>query len=176
MLSGDDYGEKYQPFSIEGNEIQAFRSSYAIANPPSNAWAVVSEEMVEQLARESKLRIEASSEFAEVYQRLEEVRENAGVIRPADLVERREEEREKSEVSPSSAGQAKETTDADAGMDADTDADTNTDTGADTGDQELEEAEEISPQLAEATNVLVDLIAANRSSQSTAKNRGIGIR
>jgi hypothetical protein len=170
MLSGDDYGEKYQPFSIEGNEIQAFRSSYAIANPPSNAWTVVSEEMVEQLARESKLRIEASPEFAEVYQKLEEVRENAGVIRPADLVERREEEREKSEVSPSSAGQAKETTDADAGMDA------NTDTGADTGDQELEEAEEISPQLAEATNVLVDLIAANRSSQSTAKNRGIGIR
>ena len=23
VLSGDDYGEKYQPFSIEGNQIQA---------------------------------------------------------------------------------------------------------------------------------------------------------
>ncbi len=55
------------------------------------------------------------------------------------------------------AGPAEETTDADAGADAD--------------DQELEEVEEISPQLAEATNVLVDLIAANQSSQSTAKNR-----
>jgi carboxyl-terminal processing protease len=182
MLSGDDYGEKYQPYSIEGNEIKAFRSSYAIANPPSNAWTVVSEEMVEQLARESKLRIEASSEFAEVYQKLEEVRENAGVVRPADLVERREEEREKSETNHSSAGPDNETADADAGMDANTDtaadtaADTDADTGADTDDQELEEAEEISPQLAEATNVLVDLIAANRSSQSTAKNRELGIR
>jgi len=170
VLSGNDYGEKYQPFSIEGNEIKAFRSSYAIASPRSNAWTVVSKEMVEKLARESKLRIEASSEFAEVYQKLKEVRENAGVVRPADLVERREEEREKSEASDLSNGPEKEDTDAGAGMGADTGAD------ADTGEQELEEAEKISPQLAEATNVLVDLIAANRSSQSTAKNRGVGIR
>ena len=38
-------------------------------------------------------------------------------------------------------------------------------------EQEADDAEEISPQLAEATNVLVDLIAANQSAQSTAKNR-----
>ena len=96
MLSGDDYGEKFQPFSIESNEIQAFRSSYAIANPAANSWKVVSKEMVEKLALESKRRIDASAEFAEVYQKLEEVRENAGMLRPADLLERRDEEREKS--------------------------------------------------------------------------------
>jgi carboxyl-terminal processing protease len=156
MLSGDDYGEKYQPFSIEGNEIQAFRSSYAIANPRSNAWTVVSKEMVEKLASESKRRIEASSEFAEVYQRLEEVRENAGVVRPADLAERRDEERGKSKDGESTASEP--------------DAE-GTDTDGD--DQEADDAKEISPQLAEATNVLVDLIAANQSSQSTAKNREI---
>jgi carboxyl-terminal processing protease len=159
MLSGDDYGEKYQPFSIEGNEIQAFRSSYAIANPRSNAWTVVSKETVEKLASESKRRIEASSEFAEVYQKLEEVRQNAGVVRPADLIERREEEREKSKECEPSTGELD-------GEDSEVNA----------GDQGDDDAEEISPQLAEATNVLVDLIAANQSSQSTANNREIRTR
>jgi len=164
VLSGDDYGEKYQPYSIEGDEIHAFRSSSAIANPRSNAWMVVSKEMVEKLATESKRRIDASEEFAEVYQKLEEVRENAGVVRPADLVERREEEREKPKDSePTTDELDGEGTDTDAG---DQEAD----------DQEADDAEEISPQLAEATNVLVDLIAANRSSRSTAKNRDVGIR
>ncbi|MCH8084074.1 MAG: hypothetical protein IH885_07545, partial [Myxococcales bacterium] len=154
VLSGDDYGEKYQPFSIEGNEIQPFRSSYAIANPHTNAWTVVSKEIVEKLARESNQRIEASSEFAEVYQRLEEIRKNAGVVRPADLVERREEKREKSKDSEPPPGEIG-----------------GEETEEDGGDQEADDAEEISPQLAEATNVLVDLIAANQASRSTAKNR-----
>ena len=159
VLSGDDYGEKYQPFSIEGNEIEAFRSSYAIANPRSNAWMVVSKEIVEKLARESKRRIEASSDFAEVYQRLEQIRENAGVIRPADLIDQREEERAKPKDSDSTAGGVD-----DPGTDADGD------------DPAVDDAEEISLQLVEATNVLVDLIAFNQSSQSTAKNRNMRAR
>ena len=154
MLSGDDYGEKYQPFSIEANEIQPFRSSYAIANPHTNAWTVVSKEIVEELARESNQRIEASSEFAEVYEKLEEIRKNAGVVRPADLVERREEKLEKSKDSEPPPDE----------IDGE-------ETEADSGDQEADDADEISPQLAEATNVLVDLIAANQSSRSTAENR-----
>ena len=154
MLSGDDYGEKYQPFSIEANAIQPFRSSYAIANPHTDAWTVVSKEIVEILARESNQRIEASSEFAEVFERLEEIRKNAGIVRPADLVERREEKREKSKDSEPPPVE----------IDGE-------ETEADSGDQEADDAEEISPQLAEATNVLVDLIAANQLSRSTAKNR-----
>jgi carboxyl-terminal processing protease len=159
MLSGDDYGEKYQPFSIEGNQIQAFRSSYAIANPQANSWKVVSEETLEKLASESKRRIDESSEFAEVFEKLEEVRENAGMVRPADLVERRDEEREKSKDSEPATSEADgEGTD---GEGVATDGD----------EPEADEEEEISPQLAEATNVLVDLIGANESSRSTAKNR-----
>ena len=113
--------------------------------------------MVEKLASESKRRIEASSEFAEIYQRLEEIRENAGVIRPADLIERREEKREKSKSTSSIEPTA---------GDVDGEA-----LDADGGEQATDDSEEISPQLAEATNVLVDLIAFNQSSQSTAKNR-----
>ncbi|MBW1843166.1 MAG: carboxy terminal-processing peptidase [Deltaproteobacteria bacterium] len=170
-LSGDDFGEKHQPFSIEGNSINAFRSSYAIANTPTNSWAVVNHEMVEKLASESKRRIDASSDFAEVYEKLAEYRENAGVIRPADLVEQREEEREEEleeEREKSTDSQTTSSTD-----DPNGDAET---ADQDAGDRELEEEEEeeISPQLAEATNVLVDLIAFKSSSQSTAKTRGMG--
>jgi carboxyl-terminal processing protease len=166
-LSGDDFGEKHQPFSIEGNSINAFRSSYANANPGTNSWAVVNQEMVEKLASESKRRIEASADFAEVYEKLAEYRENAGVIRPADLVEQREEEREE-EREKSTDSQSTSST-----GDANSDAET---ADQDAGDQELEEEEEISPQLAEATNVLVDLIAFKSPSQSTAKNRDLGTR
>jgi len=161
MLSGDDYGEKYQPFSIEGNEIQAFRSSYAIANPHANAWTVVSKEMVEKLAQESSKRIEASPEFAKVFERLEEVRENAGMVRPADLVERREEDSEESkdsEPTEAAGDEAETATESDDG-----------ETATDSDDGEDGDEKKISPQLAEATNVLVDLIAANQSSRSTAK-------
>jgi len=162
-LSGDDYGEKYQPFSIEGNSINPFQSSYAIANPRTNSWSVVNQEMIAKLVGESKARIDASPEFVEVYEKLAEYREHAGVIRPADLVERREEAREKSAESPS-------TPSAD---DPDTDAD---DAGQTTDAQKLEKKDEISPQLAEATNVLVDLIAFKQSSQTTARNRDMDIR
>jgi hypothetical protein len=173
MLSGDDYGEKYQPFSIEGNEIKAFRSSYAIANPHANAWTVVSKEMVEKLAHESSKRIEASSEFAEVFERLEEVRENAGIVRPGDLVERREEDREKLRVDDPEKLKDFVPPLGDVFDDAETDsAETDSiETAADSDDGEDADEEKISPQLAEATNVLVDLIAANQSSRSTAENR-----
>jgi carboxyl-terminal processing protease len=161
-LSGDEYGEKYQPFSIEGNAINAFQSSYANANPRSNSWAVVNQEMVDKLAGESKRRIDASPEFAEVYEKLAEYRENAGVIRPADLTERREEERAKS-----TAGQTTPTT-----VDPNTDPDPGS---QDAGDPGPEETEKISPQLAEATNVLLDMIAFDPSVQATANNHPMGI-
>jgi carboxyl-terminal processing protease len=160
-LSGDDFGEKHQPFSIEGNSINAFRSSYAIANPSTNSWSVINREVLEKLASESKRRIEASPEFAEVYEKIAEYRENAGVIRPADLVEQRKEER--AEEREQSTDSEATPVDGDASGDADT-------PDREAGDRKSEE-EEISPQLAEATNVLVDLIAFNNSSQSTAKNR-----
>jgi len=167
VLSGDDYGEMYQPFSIEGNQIPAFRSSYAIANPTSDAWTVVSDELVEKLARESNRRVEASSEFAEIYEKLAEVRENAGMVRPADLIERREEDREKEKGSQTTSSTGDPNTDANTdGSDSD-----GQEQGPDTSDPAADDTEKISPQLAEATNVLVDLIAANHSSRSAAKTR-----
>ena len=92
------------------------------------------------------------------------------MVRPADLVERREEQRDTTrEVEEGRARTDGKETDAKKPTQRNRRRKKGTD--ADGGDQEADDAEEISPQLAEATNVLVDLIAANESSRSTAKNR-----
>jgi carboxyl-terminal processing protease len=161
-LSGDEYGEKYQPFSIEGHAINAFQSSYAIANPTSKSWVAVNPEMVEKLASESKRRIAASPEFAEVFEKLAEYHEHAGVIRPVDLVEQRKEEREK----PAQSQTTPTTVDPSTGEDPSNPADS---------ESASKEEEEFSPQLAEATNVLVDLIAFDQSVQAAATNHPMSI-
>ena len=99
---------------------------------------MVSDEVVRKLAVESKRRIDASSEFAEVQTKLAKERENRGLIRLADLAERREEDRQKKQ---------------------DADSPEKDDSAA--SDEVEDDEEEITPQLAEATNVLVDLIAMN---------------
>jgi len=155
MLSGDDFGEKHQPYSIEGSEIAAFQSSYAIANAGTSRWQVISKGIVEKLAQESKQRIDASSDFAEVYRNLKEAEENAGVIRLAELLRKREEAKVKSaddEQAEESGDEASETADV------------------------PDEDDEISPQLEEATNVLVDLIAFNPADRTTVRTSGMETR
>jgi carboxyl-terminal processing protease len=144
VLSGDDFGEKHQPFSIEGAEIDAFQSSFAIANPESQRWAVIGPEIVEKLATESGQRISANPEFAEVDRKLAEAKKNAGVIKLADLMKRREEEREKSPESED-------------------------------GEEAEEDEDKPSPQLVEATNVLVDLIALSTTSSQERKTAAGGM-
>jgi carboxyl-terminal processing protease len=155
MLSGDDFGEKHQPYSISGSEIAPFQSSYAIANAGTDRWSVISKGIVEKLAQESKQRIDASSDFAEVYRSLKENEENAGVIRLAEMLKRREEADDKSDADEPSA---------DAGDDA----------GETT--EVAEDDSEISPQLEEATNVLVDLIAMNTVSRTAIRTSGMDTR
>ncbi len=161
-LSGDEYGEKYQPYSIEGNTINAFQSSYAIANPVSNGWVAVTPEMIEKLASQSKRRIEASAEFADVYEKLAEYHEHAGVIRPADLVAQRKEEREKTAASQTTPTSVDPNTEAEPHSSAD-------------GEAGSTKGEELSPQLAEATNVLLDLIAFDQSVQAAASDHPMSL-
>jgi carboxyl-terminal processing protease len=140
LLSGDDFGEKHQPFSIEGDVIESFQGSYANANPESSRWKVVSHEIVARLAEASKRRIAASSDFDEVAKELQEARDNDGVIKLADLMKKREEGKAKDdEDSSEEGGDELETAD----------------------DGESQEVDEMSPQLTEATNVLFDLISLN---------------
>ena len=163
MLGGDDFGEKHQPYSIEASEIASFQSSYAIANAGANRWRVISKEIVEKLAQESKLRVDASSEFAEVYKNLKESEENAGVIRLAEILKKREEAENKEVEDKSAAEQPSENAEVD-GEDA-------VETAEVAKDEDV-----ISPQLEEATNVLVDLIAFNTVSRTAVRTGGIDTR
>ncbi len=144
LLSGDDFGEKFQPFSIEGSVIEPFQGSYANANPESSRWKVVSDEIVTKLAEASRLRISTSSDFDEVARELQEARDNDGIIKLADLMKKRDERK------------AKEDEDESQGKDDETDASQDA-VAKDKGKDE----DKVSPQLAEATNVLVDLVSLN---------------
>jgi hypothetical protein len=160
MLGGDDFGEKHQPYSIEASEIASFQSSYAIANAGANRWRVISKEVVQKLAQESKLRVDASSEFAEVYKNLKESEENAGVIRLAEMLKKREEADNKEAEDKSATEQPSE--------DAEVDGEDAVETAEVAEDEDV-----ISPQLEEATNVLVDLIAFNNVNRTANRTGGI---
>jgi carboxyl-terminal processing protease len=155
MLGGDDFGEKHQPYSIEGSEIAAFQSSYAIANAGTGRWKVISKGIVEKLAQESKQRIDASSEFAEVYRNLKDAEENAGVIRLAEML------RKRGEATMKSAD--------------DENAEEGGDKASETADVP-DDDDKISPQLEEATNVLADLIAFNPADRTTVRTSGMETR
>jgi len=136
LMSSDDFGEKHQPYSIEGSVIEPFRSSFANANPESARWTVVSDDVVKKLATASQRRVSSNPEFEEVAHELEEARENKGRIKLADLMKKREEELKE---------EGEEAADGD----------------TETSESAKGEDEKMSPQLTEATNVLVDLVAMN---------------
>lgn len=143
LLSGDDFGEKHQPYSIEGSVIESFQGSYANASPESSRWKVVSGEIVSKLAEASRRRVSASSEFDEVEHELQEARDNDGIIKLADLMKKREERKAKNEKNDKDATNGTEDE-----MDPTEDA---------------EDEDKMSPQLTEATNVLLDLVSMNQS-------------
>ncbi len=156
MLSGDDFGEKHQPYSIESSEIPAFQSSYAIANADEGSWKVVTQEIVSKLALESKQRIDANPEFEEIERNLREAEENEGVIRLEEMLKKREEANQKT----LSEGESAETEEEGESTEVEEAAEAAEVTEvAEVADESAAEEDEITPQLEEATNVLVDLIA-----------------
>jgi carboxyl-terminal processing protease len=137
-LGGDDYGEKHQPYALEGKSIQPFQSSYAITNPRINRWHVISQDLITRLSKKSGERIQESSKFSELFERIKEREKNAGTIRLSDVNQKRKEEREKEAQEEEGASEDGESVE----------------------DVTSEDDEkEPSLQLAEATNVLMDLIA-----------------
>jgi carboxyl-terminal processing protease len=142
LLSSEDFGEKTQPYALSGERIAPFLSSYANAIGPSDRWSGVSPPKLAELAARSNARTLASEEFAEIRAKIEEARENDGMIRLADILKEREEaEAQNGSGGESPAADTAETVEDAAGEDAE---------------------EELSPQVEEALNVLVDLVALSR--------------
>jgi carboxyl-terminal processing protease len=132
LLSGDDFGEKTQRFALDNQETAPFLSSYANAIPVSGRWHPVSADLVTKLTERSKKRVASNEQFAEILRKLEEADANGGIIRLEDIIKQQEESR------------------------ADSDTEEQED-GADPSDRE-DVAAKPTPQLEEATNILLDLI------------------
>jgi carboxyl-terminal processing protease len=147
VLSGDDFGEKHQRYSLPGQQIEPFLSSYANAVPPSGRWRPVTPEVVRELQQRSSARVASSEAFAEIFAKIAEARESDGVIHLAEFMK-----------------EQKANADGDGDSDGDTDAAGVVGVGAmtkppgDRGDAD----KKISPQLEEATEVLRDLILVSR--------------
>ena len=145
LLSGDDFGEKHQRYSLPGEQIEPFLSSYANAVPPSGRWRPVTLEVVRELQKRSSARVASSEAFAEIHAKITEAQKNDGVIHLAEFLKEQEAH-------------------ADGDGDGDTDAagvvgvGAMTQTPGDNGEAD----DEISPQLEEATEVLRDLVVVSR--------------
>ena len=134
ILTAQDFGEGTQRFALNGQRISPFLSSYANAIGPRDRWSRVSDDVIAELARRSNDRIETSEEFAEIREKIQEARDNDGMVHLSEIL--------------------KERADAEANGDGD---------GEDEEEEKKgDEPEPLTPQVEEALNVLADLIKVSR--------------
>jgi carboxyl-terminal processing protease len=136
LLSGDDFGEASQLYSLKNQQVAPFLGSRANGETASAHWRPVSRAVVAELVKRSQERIASSEEFTEVQEKLAKARGNGGVVRLEEVLKERSEAKSKEAQNGADS--------------ADTPEGTSTD-----------EAEEDppSPQLEEAVRVLIDLVA-----------------
>jgi len=96
----DDYGEKYQPYSLESQQVSPFVAP-SLAGDASPAWVPVTPRLVSELANLSAQRVEKNEEFREMTEEVEEVRERNGIVSVHDILarnrDRSKDERKRSE-------------------------------------------------------------------------------
>ncbi len=187
LLSTDDFGERYEPYSLEGQSIPPFLGPEIVRMSTEKAtekktWTPVTDDLVAELARRSATRVEQNEEFAEIREQLAELASEDEVLRLADLIEKR-----RSQGAQDAADGASDTkTETDAPPDPESGsagdgaadsaypdeagaegADRAADPDASGSDVESEIEEEAKPsaQRKEALRVLADLIALQESSQ-----------
>ncbi len=95
-LSGDDYGEKAQRYSLPTQTTQPFLGTSINYEAPSKRWDPVTEEILAVLAESSRGRVEADPEFIEIREKLAEAKTDDTVY-IEELLKEREEAREKQE-------------------------------------------------------------------------------
>jgi len=139
-----DFGEEYQPYSLPPRSIGRFTEDALAGLNGAGGYVAVSPETVERLRKQSEQRVGASERFTEVRQEIEKQRENEGVVKVADLVEK-----EKEADQAGSTGDAAPLT-GDAAMLAPPEP------GAG-----ARKKDEPTPQLEEALQILADLVIAS---------------
>jgi len=90
-LATDEVGERNQEYSLPGQRIHAFAGHEVNGVAAMNRWKPVTDEIVEQLARRSEIRVSSSPEFAEMSEELARAAERNGRVTLAEIIAEREE-------------------------------------------------------------------------------------
>jgi carboxyl-terminal processing protease len=86
-----EFGEQYQPYSLPHRAIPPFQSDPAAGVGAPGGFAPVRPDTVQSLAERSRERVTSSERFAEVEKEIAKARENEGVVKVADLLEKKDE-------------------------------------------------------------------------------------
>ena len=86
LTNRKDVGEASQPYSLSGRRIAPFVGKRANLGAPDQRWRPVTPEIVAELSRRSRGRVEQSEEFREIRERLNSIEKDNGVIRVADIL------------------------------------------------------------------------------------------
>jgi carboxyl-terminal processing protease len=141
-----DLGEQYQPYSLPPRDIDRFAVDREAGVNTAGGYAPVSAETIDRLRKQSEERIAASERFEELRKEIAKQRENEGIVKVADLLEKKATDGEE----PSIGDMAPLTGD-DAAMLAPPEA---------APDAKRKKKNEPTPQLDEALEILGDLVLA----------------
>jgi carboxyl-terminal processing protease len=84
-----EFGELYQPYSLPPREIDRFAMDREAGVNAAGGYAPVSAETIVRLREQSAQRIASSERFAEVREEITRQRENEGVVKVAELMEKK---------------------------------------------------------------------------------------
>lgn len=141
-----DLGEQYQPYSLPPRAIDRFAVDREAGVNTAGGYAPVSADMIDQLRKQSEERIAASERFEELRKEIAKQRENEGIVKVADLLEKKAEDGEEASI-----GDPAPLTGDDAALLAPPEA---------APDAKRKKKDEPTPQLDEALEILGDLVLA----------------
>jgi carboxyl-terminal processing protease len=145
LFNTPDFGDGRQPHSLKPGQIRPFLSRRAQGEKEDERWTPVTDEILAEVTRRSRERVEADAFFQKVQSKLAERKADDGVVRLADLLAEREEERV-------AAAEASDGASASGGS-----------VGSETASVALSKGEEeedapASPHVEEALRILADLV------------------
>lgn len=94
-LNSDEFGEKSMDNSLPSMRIQPFLGASANFSDTDKRWIPISDSLVKSLAEKSKQRVVKDPKFIEIKKEIEELNQNRGVVRLADIKTKASKNREK---------------------------------------------------------------------------------
>ena len=97
LTANDELGETNQPYSLPARSIEAFAKG---APKQGSGYIAIDDATVQALAQRSRDRIAGDTRFADIEKELEKQRANEGIVKVADLLEKKEKDKEKEAAKP----------------------------------------------------------------------------